>query len=178
MPQLYRGMSGRPNLNVLSSKAEPGAPYLEEMWERRSVGCPIHAAALSRHEWETTNLNVLSSKAERLWGPRTTDRPWGGEAGGSRRICIVAPGYESPLSHYTLPMALRLYAATSSPGKLRDFRTAAQTHSLNIEPLPNLEAIAAPEETGLTFAENATLKAVYYSQLAPGELVSRRRLRP
>ncbi len=68
-------------------------------------------------------------------------------------------------------MALRLYAATSSPGKLRDFRTAAQTHSLNIEPLPNLEAIAAPEETGLSFAENATLKAVYYSQLAPGELV-------
>jgi XTP/dITP diphosphohydrolase len=68
-------------------------------------------------------------------------------------------------------MALRLYAATSSPGKLRDFRTAAQAHSLNIEPLPNLGAIAAPEETGLTFAENATLKAIYYSQLAPGDLV-------
>ncbi len=68
-------------------------------------------------------------------------------------------------------MALRLYAATSSPGKLRDFRTAARTHSLNIEPLPNLGTIAAPEETGLTFAENATLKAVYYSKLAPGDLV-------
>jgi len=68
-------------------------------------------------------------------------------------------------------MALRLYAATSSPGKLRDFRTAALTHSLNIEPLPNLDSIDAPEETGSTFVENATLKAIYYSQLAPGELV-------
>ena len=68
-------------------------------------------------------------------------------------------------------MALRLYAATSSPGKLRDFRTAALTHSLHIEPLPNLDSISAPEETGISFVENATLKAIYYSQLAPGELV-------
>jgi XTP/dITP diphosphohydrolase len=68
-------------------------------------------------------------------------------------------------------MALRLYAATTSQGKLRDFRTAAQAHSINIEPLPNLETIPAPEEDGLTFAANATLKAVYYSRLAPGQLV-------
>ena len=68
-------------------------------------------------------------------------------------------------------MALRLYAATTSKGKLRDFRTAAQAHSIHIEPLPNLEAIPAPEEDGPTFAANATLKAVYYSRLIPGELV-------
>jgi non-canonical purine NTP pyrophosphatase (RdgB/HAM1 family) len=68
-------------------------------------------------------------------------------------------------------MALRLYAATTSKGKLRDFRTAAQAHSIDIEPLPNLEAIPAPEEDGPTFAANATLKAVYYSRLVPGELV-------
>jgi XTP/dITP diphosphohydrolase len=68
-------------------------------------------------------------------------------------------------------MALRLYAATTSQGKLRDFRTAAAAHSLSIEPLPTLEKIPAPEEDGLTFAENATLKAVYYSRFAPGELV-------
>ena len=68
-------------------------------------------------------------------------------------------------------MALRLYAATTSKGKLRDFRTAAQAHSIEIEPLPNLEAIPAPEEDGPTFAANATLKAVYYSRLVPGELV-------
>ena len=72
---------------------------------------------------------------------------------------------------YTLPMALRLDAATTSQGKLRDFRTAATAHSLTIEPLPRLEEIPAPEEDGLTFAANATLKAVYYSRFAPGEWV-------
>jgi XTP/dITP diphosphohydrolase len=68
-------------------------------------------------------------------------------------------------------MALRLYAATTSQGKLRDFRTAAQAHSLSIDPLPALATIPAPEENGATFTANATLKAVYYSRFAPGELV-------
>jgi XTP/dITP diphosphohydrolase len=68
-------------------------------------------------------------------------------------------------------MALRLYAATTSQGKLRDFRTAAKTHSIAIDPLPTLSTIAAPEENGATFADNATLKAVYYSRFAPGQLV-------
>ncbi len=68
-------------------------------------------------------------------------------------------------------MGLRLYAATTSQGKLRDFRTAAVAHSINIEPLPGLEEIEPPEETGATFIENATIKAVYYSRFAPGELV-------
>jgi XTP/dITP diphosphohydrolase len=68
-------------------------------------------------------------------------------------------------------MALRLYAATSSQGKLRDFRTAAATWSVAIDPLPGLATIPAPEESGATFADNATLKAIYYSRFAPGELV-------
>jgi len=68
-------------------------------------------------------------------------------------------------------MPLRLYAATTSAGKLRDFRTAAQAHSIAIEPLPGLKEIPGPEENGATFAANATLKAIYYSQFAPGELV-------
>ena len=68
-------------------------------------------------------------------------------------------------------MALRLYAATTSAGKLRDFRTAAEAYSIAIEPMPTLETVVAPEETGSTFLENAALKAVYYSRLAPGELV-------
>ncbi|MGB7547131.1 MAG: non-canonical purine NTP pyrophosphatase [Terracidiphilus sp.] len=68
-------------------------------------------------------------------------------------------------------MALRLFAATTSQGKLRDFRTAAETHSLTIDPLPGLAEIVAPEENGSTFAANAALKAAYYSRLVPGELV-------
>ena len=73
--------------------------------------------------------------------------------------------------NYTFLMALCLYAATTSQGKLRDFRTAAGAHGLIIEPLPELETIPAPEENGLTFASNATRKAVYYSRFAPGTWV-------
>ena len=68
-------------------------------------------------------------------------------------------------------MVLRLFAATSSQGKLRDFRTAASAHNIQLDPLPDLRSIAPPEEDGETFEENARLKAVYYSQFAPGELV-------
>jgi XTP/dITP diphosphohydrolase len=68
-------------------------------------------------------------------------------------------------------MALRLYVATTSQGKLRDFRTAAREYAIAIEPLPGIEAIPAPEEDGATFRDNAALKAVYYSRFAPGEPV-------
>src|ERR1700679_746249 len=68
-------------------------------------------------------------------------------------------------------MALRLFAATTSQGKLRDFRTAAEAHGFDLDPLPALGSIPAPEEDGTTFVANATLKAVYYSRFSPGSLV-------
>ena len=68
-------------------------------------------------------------------------------------------------------MALRLFAATTSQGKLRDFRTAATAHNVSIDPLPGLSEITPPEENGDTFTANATLKALYYSHFAPGEIV-------
>jgi XTP/dITP diphosphohydrolase len=68
-------------------------------------------------------------------------------------------------------MALRLLAATTSQGKLRDFRTAAAAHGIFIDPLPALATLPAPEEDGATFVENATIKAIYYSRFAPGALV-------
>ncbi|HEV2215582.1 MAG TPA: non-canonical purine NTP pyrophosphatase [Terracidiphilus sp.] len=68
-------------------------------------------------------------------------------------------------------MALRLLVATSSQGKLRDFRTASDAHSLDFVPLPGLEEIPPPEENGDTFLANATLKAVYYSRFALGAIV-------
>lgn len=64
-----------------------------------------------------------------------------------------------------------LYAATSNPGKLRDFAVAAEDLGINIEPLPGLESIAAPAEDEPTFVGNARAKALYYSRFAPGELV-------
>lgn len=68
-------------------------------------------------------------------------------------------------------MALRLYAATTNQGKLRDFRTAARAFSVDIDSLPGIESIAPPEEDGATFEANAVLKALYYSRFAPGALV-------
>ena len=59
-----------------------------------------------------------------------------------------------------------LYIATTNPGKLRDFATAA-TGRLVIEPLPNLAAIPPPPEDAPTFAENAIAKAICYSRAAP-----------
>jgi XTP/dITP diphosphohydrolase len=63
-----------------------------------------------------------------------------------------------------------LYCATSNPGKLREFRGAAGP-AWQIEPLPGLQRIAAPEETGTTFEENAIQKARYYVQYGGGAAV-------
>ena len=74
-------------------------------------------------------------------------------------------------SHYTKAMSLTLFVASTNAGKLRDFRTAAESDGIAIEPLPGLKSIEAPEENGVSFAENAAIKALYYSRLAPGKLV-------
>ena len=66
-------------------------------------------------------------------------------------------------------MTLVLYAATTNPGKLRDFSVAAADSGIAIEPLPNLAAIPAPHEDQPTFAGNACLKAEYYSRIAAGQ---------
>ena len=60
-----------------------------------------------------------------------------------------------------------LYCATSNPGKLREFRSAAGS-TCRIEPLPGLRDIAPPHEDGVTFEENAILKARYYATYAGG----------
>ena len=63
---------------------------------------------------------------------------------------------------------MKVYCATGNAGKLREFRLAGELLGFDIEPVPNLKAIEAPEETGATFEENAKLKAVYYSAFASG----------
>jgi XTP/dITP diphosphohydrolase len=68
-------------------------------------------------------------------------------------------------------MARTLYIASTNLGKLRDFSLAAAGHDLKILPLPGLNAIEAPAEDGLTFADNARGKAIYYSWFVPGEMV-------
>lgn len=70
---------------------------------------------------------------------------------------------------------MTLYCATTNAGKLGEFRLAARKFAggrVDVEAVPKLRDIAAPEETGRTFEENAALKAVYYSRHAPGLLFS------
>ncbi|HZZ38972.1 MAG TPA: non-canonical purine NTP pyrophosphatase [Acidobacteriaceae bacterium] len=63
-----------------------------------------------------------------------------------------------------VPVAL--YAASTNPGKLRDFAVAAAEGGFSLQALPNLRSVAAPEEVEPTFAGNARLKAEYYSRLS------------
>ena len=64
-------------------------------------------------------------------------------------------------------MPVTLVAASTNPGKLRDFSVAASAAGFVLESLPNLNSIAAPAENEPTFAGNARLKAEYYSRFSP-----------
>jgi XTP/dITP diphosphohydrolase len=64
---------------------------------------------------------------------------------------------------------LRLYCATTNPGKLREFQKAFAA-SIELETLPGLASIPVCEETGATFEENAIQKALYYSKHCDGYL--------
>jgi XTP/dITP diphosphohydrolase len=66
-------------------------------------------------------------------------------------------------------VTLVLHAATTNPGKLRDFSVAASGSGVVIEPLPGLHTIPAPHEDRATFAGNARLKAEYYSRIAAAQ---------
>ncbi len=65
---------------------------------------------------------------------------------------------------------MKLFIATTNPGKLRDFATAAPPH-VTLVPLPGLQHISPPPEDEPTFAGNARLKATFYSLHAPGQIV-------
>lgn len=57
----------------------------------------------------------------------------------------------------------RLLVATTNPGKAREIRRILDGQPLDLLTLDDLPPIAAPEETGITFAENAALKARAYA---------------
>ena len=62
---------------------------------------------------------------------------------------------------------MKVYCATSNPGKLREFQAALDGH-VDVEPVPGLRDIAAPPETGATFEANAAEKTLYYSRFCDG----------
>jgi XTP/dITP diphosphohydrolase len=59
---------------------------------------------------------------------------------------------------------VKIFCATSNPGKLREFQRAAP--DFEIVPI----SLPSPEETGKTFEENAILKARYYGAHVDGYL--------
>jgi XTP/dITP diphosphohydrolase len=65
---------------------------------------------------------------------------------------------------------MKLYIATTNPGKLRDFAAAA-SQQVTIEPLPGIKQIPPPPEDEPTFEGNARTKAIYYSHHLPGQIV-------
>jgi len=62
---------------------------------------------------------------------------------------------------------MKLVVATTNPGKVREIndilarRAGSRVELVSLRDFP---AIVEPEETGATFAENARLKALYYSE--------------
>lgn len=65
---------------------------------------------------------------------------------------------------------MTIYVATTNPGKLRDFAAAADPR-ITLLPLPGLKELDAPAEDEPTFEGNVHIKAIYYSEHMPGEIV-------
>jgi len=71
---------------------------------------------------------------------------------------------------------VKIYFASSNPGKLAEFRALAErdgagvqsSKTVVVEMLPGFESLPPFEENAPTFGENALGKALYYSQLSDG----------
>lgn len=63
---------------------------------------------------------------------------------------------------------IRVFLATSNPGKVREYFELAGEFSVELALLPNFRDIPAFEESAPTFAENATGKALHYGKHSSG----------
>ena len=67
---------------------------------------------------------------------------------------------------------VKLYLASSNPGKLVEYRALAQAFgsdfAIELEVLPQFKSFPAYEESAPTFAENAAGKTLYYSRFHDG----------
>jgi XTP/dITP diphosphohydrolase len=60
---------------------------------------------------------------------------------------------------------LQLVVATTNANKLREIRGILDGTGVSVDGLEAYPAVAEPEETGATFAENARQKAIYYARV-------------
>lgn len=66
---------------------------------------------------------------------------------------------------------VKLFLASSNPGKLSEFRALdAMASHAEIELLPKFDSLPSFEENAPTFAENAAGKALHYSRLQEGHI--------
>jgi XTP/dITP diphosphohydrolase len=63
---------------------------------------------------------------------------------------------------------IHLFCATGNPGKLREFRIAAQKAPVEIELVPNFPDLPPAIEDGATFEDNAIRKALHYARYVKG----------
>ena len=67
---------------------------------------------------------------------------------------------------------VKLFLASSNPGKLAEFRALAEAHEpgacARVELLPGFDSLPSFEEDASTFAENAAGKTLHYSRLLEG----------
>src|SRR5256886_16872397 len=73
-----------------------------------------------------------------------------------------------PLSLVTGHLPRILYLASTSAGKLREFRQAGNSCCISVELVPGVQSLPPCVEDGVTFEENARKKALYYSAYAEG----------
>ena len=67
---------------------------------------------------------------------------------------------------------MRLFLASTNPGRLREFRSAALASGIAVEALPGIAELPDCDEDGQTFEENARKKAVHYSRCTDGLVVA------
>jgi XTP/dITP diphosphohydrolase len=67
---------------------------------------------------------------------------------------------------------LILYIASNNPGKIKEFREAAQVCGVAVEPAPGLDGLPACIEDGQTFEANARKKALYYGRGVDGMMMA------
>jgi XTP/dITP diphosphohydrolase len=63
---------------------------------------------------------------------------------------------------------MKLYLASANPGKLREFREAAQARGILLESVPDIGSLPPCVEDGLTFEANARKKTLHYSTYTDG----------
>jgi len=68
------------------------------------------------------------------------------------------------MTHAAQPIVSVLVVATTNPGKIREIVAILAGVPIEIRTLSEWPGITEPEETGATFADNARLKALYYSE--------------